>query len=341
MSLNIPNVAPFSETMMKGVDTGSSMFSRLMQPILEREKQKQLEAHFQEELKLRKAAAGRAGANSDLTRALLQQQLIAAQHKNDPNYEFQQFQNLMNGMGGGGQPQQPQGEIPTEAYGEGQGMFSPEAMQEPQGMAQEQAAPSAGGLNLDALKKNPMLRGFIKHKLGFDPLAVAPQTPEEKAASALDLFKQKEALKKENKGGDIPTNAVLTQNQQAIQGIDTVLPMLDELITSKDIPGIFDFSPGKKAAYNAKTSSMIDTLVAAQSLPKVQASIDLVEEQIRRKPGEKVNDYQKRLKTLKQDLIGRRSRVQGLLSTRKVNTAPLADFSHMSDDELRKIAGGG
>ena len=44
-----------------------SLFSSMLQPILEREKQKQLEKHFQEQLKLSKSAAGRASlAASDV-----------------------------------------------------------------------------------------------------------------------------------------------------------------------------------------------------------------------------------------------------------------------------------
>lgn len=62
MATRIPLPSAPGESLMKGIDTGSTMFSRLMQPILEREKQKQLEEHFQEQLKLSKASAGRNAA---------------------------------------------------------------------------------------------------------------------------------------------------------------------------------------------------------------------------------------------------------------------------------------
>jgi hypothetical protein len=173
-------------------------------------------------------------------------------------------------------------------------------------------------------------------------VAQALQTPEEKQAAAIDLFKQKERIKAQNKGGETPTNAVLTQNQQALQGIDTVLPMLDELIEQPGkVYGKYDFSPSKKAAYNAKTSGMIDTLVAAQSLPKVQASIDLVEQQIRRGTNESNGSYIERLKDLRKDLLSRRGKSQSVLKNRKINTEPMEDLSHMSDAELHSIAGGG
>lgn len=349
MATRIPLPGNMIDTLMSGVKTGSGMYSGIMQPILEREKQKQAEAHFQEQLKLQKAAAARAGANSDLNRMILQQQLLGLQHKNDPMYEFNQFKALQDFITGGGQGAAPQQEttqqaVPTQEMGEGMGMFSPQGMQEaqqqPVNAIAQQPNKNAGGVNLDLLRQNPMLRGFFKHQFGYDPLSL-PQTPEDKAAASLDLFKQKEAIKQQNKGGETPTNTVLTQNQQAIQGIDSSLPILDELINDKNLPGITNFSPGKKAKYIAKTGGVIDTLVAAQNLPKVQASIDLVEQQIRRHTGETVHDYQERLKDLKKDLLKRRERAQSVIKSRKVNTAPVEDFTSMSDDELRKIAGGG
>lgn len=345
MSTRIPLPGNMIDTLMKGVDTGGAMYSRAMQPILDREHQKQAEEHFKQQMALRKAAFARAGANQDIQRKILEQQLLGLTHKNDPMYEINQFaalQNMLTGGGGGAMPgQQP---APTQEMGEGMGVFSPE------GMADAQAAPVApptgggqgGPINLEAMRNNPLLRGFFKHKFGIDPLAPSAQTPEDKQAMALDLFQKKENIKKQSKGGDIPTNTVLTQNQQALQGIKTVLPMLDELINNPDsVYGPTDFSPSKKAAYNAKTSGMIDTLVAAQSLPKVQASIDLVEQQIRRGTNESTSAYIKRLKDLRKDLVNRKGRAKDVLSNRKVDTNDDDDFSQMSDDELRKIAGGG
>lgn len=340
MATRIPLPGQPIDALLSGANTGSSMFARLMQPIIERQKMAQQAEQFKQEIALKKAAAARAGANSDLNRQVLQEQLLGLKHKNDPNWELQQFMNAAKTMGGGGvgTPATP---APLEEFGQGQGIFSPEGLQDAQEIPE--ATPNGSvGLNIEMFKQNPMLRGFFKHKFGVDPLAVAPQTPEEKTASQMDLFKQKEALKAQNKGGDTPTNAVLTQNQQAIQGIDTVLPMLDDLIKNPNkIYGRFDFSPSKKAAYNAKTSGMIDTLIAAQSLPKVQASIDLVEQQIRRGTNETDESYIERLKDLRKDLANRRNKTQSVLQSRKINTSPMEDFSSMSDEELHRIAGGG
>ena len=228
-------------------------------------------------------------------------------HENDPAYEYNKFKALQDMITGGNQGTSANSTNPT----------------------------------IEALKKNPLLRGFFKHKFGYDPLLPPPETPNEKRQADLDLFTKKQNIKNQGKGGDVPTTAVLTQNQQAIQGVDSSLPILDELINDKNLPGIMSFSPGNNARYSAKTGAVIDTLVAAQNLPKVQESIKLVEQQIRRHAGETVHDYKARLRDLKKDLIARRTRSVNVLKSHKVNSSQVEDFSSMSDEELNKIAEGG
>jgi hypothetical protein len=347
MALNIPNTGAPGEGFLKGLDSGSSLFQKIMQPRIAREQMQQQQQQFLQNLELRKQAMARAGANSDLQRQILQQQLLGLQHKNNPIYEYQQFQALQNMMTGGGQNQ---GEIfsiqqqPTQEMGEGMGMFSPEGLQEAQQQPQQppMQPQSQGEINLNMFRQNPMLRGFFKKKFGYDPLEQAPQTSQEKQADALNLFKQKESIKAQNKSGNIATNKVLTQNQQSLQAIDTVLPMVDEFINNPNsIYGVSDFSRSKKAAYNAKTGGMIDMLVAAQSLPQVQASIDLVEQQIRRATGETTSSYIKRLKDFRKDLMQRRIKSSQVINSKKINTENLNDLSKMSEEELQRIAGGG
>jgi len=346
MAYTLPNQMPTgSKPLMQGMDLGNTMYARAMQSILDREHQKQAQDQFKQQMDLRKQQFARSGANADLQRQLLQQQLLGLKNKNDPMYEMNQFTALQNMLTGGGQtPGQAAPPMPTQEMGEGMGMFTPEGMQQVQAAPPQDLSQGAqgGGINLEAMRNNPMLRGFFKHKFGIDPLAAVAQTPEDKQAMALDLFKQKEELKKQNKGGAIPTTAVMTQNQQALQGIDTVIPLLDDLILNpKQIFGPTDFSPSKKATYNAKTSAMIDTLVAAQSLPKVQASIDLVEQQIRRATNESTDSYIKRIKDLRKDLTRRRDKAVSVVKNKSLNTQTSNDISNMSDDELRKIIAGG
>lgn len=344
MAINVPMPDLPGTSFLKGIDTGSSMFTRLMQPILQREQQKQLDEHFKKEFALKQAAAGRASALQPLHQQMLQEQLLALKHKNDPMYEINQWKALQDMIMGGGVPggnpagvpgnQEP---APTQEMGEGMGMFSPEGLQQAQSMPQAPQLPEGGnmgGVNLEALRKNPMLRGFFKHKFGVDPLAPMAQTPEQKQAAAIDLFKEKEKIKQNNKAGDIATNKVLTQNQQAVQAIDTVVPMIDEFINNPDLVfGATDINPSKKAAYNAKTGGMIDMLVAAQSLPQVKESVNLVEQQIRRGFGESKDAYIKRLKDFKKDLLARKNKSVKVVNSKRVDT------STVIPEEIKTING--
>lgn len=105
MALNIPLPDSSGTSLLKGLDTGSTMFSRLIQPVLEREKLKQEQEQFAQELALKKQAQARAGANNDLQRQILQQKYLKAQHEADPNYEIKQLQEKLNYIQNiGGQP---------------------------------------------------------------------------------------------------------------------------------------------------------------------------------------------------------------------------------------------
>jgi hypothetical protein len=339
--------------LLAGLESGNKLMDSIMHPILERERQKQLEEHFRQEMEFKKKQEARMGANSGLNRQLLQQQINSYELKNNPQKLFEFIQKIKQQSSNGMLPQGQQ-QIPTNQemnlFG-GNGMPNMQEIGNPKNQH-----PQEFMQNTSDIVSKPQQSGGIFDNLTSDQQAMLQmagikipkviENPKEKRFAqlqdklALEEYKaqQKKILAK---GGSNPTNAVLTLNQNAVQGIDTVLPMLDELITSKNIPGILDFSPGKKAAYNAKTSGMIDTLIVAQGLPKVQASIDLVEEQIRRKSGETVFDYQKRLKDLKKDLLNRRKRAQFLLTSGKINTIKPEDFSSMSDEDLARIAGGG
>ncbi len=189
MAVNVPMPDLPGNSLLKGVNTGSSMFTNLMHPILEREKQRQLEQHFQEQLKLSKAAAGRAA-----------QAAADAHKKMDPMYEIQQLQRVMQAFNGGGNTLQGQGmqqqSMPTQEQGQGMGMFTPEGL----GQAQEQAfqqplqasnAPAQNGLDMEVIKNSPILRGYFKKHFGIDPAAGEHNILHGPARDASDLAKLK------------------------------------------------------------------------------------------------------------------------------------------------------
>lgn len=181
MTLNIPMPDLPGNSFLKGIDTGSTMFSRLMQPALEREKQKQLDQHFLQKLMAEKEAAERSQAFQSRfdpqKMAIMQQQLLGLKQRNDPMYEINQYkalEDMFKKRGG------ISNTMLTQELGEGLGVYSPEGLQ---------AAPKQArndGINLELLKAHPMLRGFAKKHLGFDPLATIPETPEQKHAGAIN-----------------------------------------------------------------------------------------------------------------------------------------------------------
>lgn len=346
MALNIPMPGlPFAN-LNEAINTGGNLFSKMMQPVLARENAMRQWRQHLDSLALQKEQMAHARRNDDLQRAILQERLGGLRDARNPMKKLEQLQQIVTMFGGKPKQSVQTMQMPTELEGEGMGLFTDEGLQGAQQQAQaaegQGASNNAMGFDLDLLRQNPILRGFVAKQIGFDPLAYSAPTPQEKQQMALDLFQKKEKIKQQNKAGSIPTNKVLTQNQQAIQAIDTVVPMIDDFIKNPDLVyGILDFSPSKKAAYEAKTGGMIDMLVAAQSLPQVKESVKLVEDQIRRKRGETVYEYTQRLKDFKKDLLARRQKSQSVVSTKQVNTAPYEDFSTLSDDQLKQIIAGG
>ena len=241
---------------------------------------------------------------------LLQQQILAAKHANDPMYEFNQFRNLASMMGG--TPNQPMSQpMPNQEMGEGMGAFSPAGLQDAQSIADSaQGGQQAGGINLEMLKQNPMLRGFFKHKFGFDPLAEAPQTAEEKQQAALDLFRKKQEIKQAVIGDKVPlTGAMKTNLEKTIVGVDSALPVLQEVIQAyKQLPkGAETLSPAMYAVYNTKLNSIVDPLIAAYGLNVTDASADMVRKQVFRVTNEPLDKYRDRLVGFAKDLIRRRN----------------------------------
>lgn len=355
MALGIPLPGDFGESLRKGVDTGSTMFSRIIQPILEREKQKQQAEQFEKDLALRKQQLAKSGANSDLQRQLLEQQILHAQHANDPNYEMNQFiamQNMMNGSN----PTQPTMAPPSQEVGEGMGVFTPEGLQSAKNEFpfQNVPMPSAPGtefrINFDALKQNPMLRGFFKHKFGYDPLAPTAQTPEDKQAMALDLFKQKESIKQANKtgSGETLTASIKTKYQNVVGGVTSARPILQKLIaeTKKgNIPGQAIgalFKRDAQANYKGEISTLLDGVRNAYTIPNTDSGTAKAEDKVLRKGGESDANYAKRLESILKQMDSREKDARTKLSAGNITSTSSSDeFSNMSDDELRRIAEGG
>lgn len=254
--------------LLQGLDTGSALFSRMMQPKLQREKQEQLERHFQQEMALRKQAAARAGANSDLQHQLLQEHILAAKHANDPMFAMNQlknkidFLNSLKGQQGGamagagmpspqgqgnqqnylsslmsGQEEMPQGLGPMMNMGqdsmqqEAQPDMGHNQMLQGQGQSNQQLP---GGINMDDI-----IRGLTYQSMGLkaptSKSGAFAEPPELKRQNDLQSKMQLAKYNHELKLDQERTNNELKNTQTRQKVIDTAkndLPHLAETLRS-------------------------------------------------------------------------------------------------------------
>lgn len=308
--MGIPLPGQPIDSLLKGVDTGGSLFSRIMNPILSREQMAQRQKQFEEEMALRRAQFARSGANSDVQRAILEQQLQHLRNSNDPMYEFNQFKAMQDMLGGGqgGGMQQP---IPTDMMGQGMGVFSPEGLQSAQDMASmQQPQQNEQGINLDALRQNPLLRGFFKHKFGYDPFSL-PQTPEDKEASQIKTFREKERIKAENKGN--LTNPVKTLNQNMVNMIPQVQRKIRQIIDAPSPSRLPFYRKDAQAAHVSLINEAVDTLIKAKGWPNTNESLQRGLEILERHDYESDDSYRNRLRGLLHELDTDRLSAQNIL----------------------------
>jgi len=352
MATRIPLPGLPGSGFLQGVNTGSSMFSRMIQPEIEREKQAQAERHFQEQLKLSKAAAARAGANSDLQRMIMQQQLLKLQHSNDPMYELNQFKNLMGAMGGGGMTGAEGGgqlpSMPTQEMGEGMGMFSPEGLTQAQEAPPVQPEQQGGGLDINMLKNNPLLRGYFKSKFGFDPFT---ETPEQKRSAEQQSKIELENIKTQNKTKALEQKEILAVKKD-LPTLEKSLKGVDELLQiAKNNPDMFGhgFMPDRfaKTTKNknfGKWQNLIsDAIAGLEQKLSARGNIVALKMAAQLKPShaEQQDVAIGKLESMRQQLIDSINN-----SKKKTGEQPLEDnsnmdLSQMSEEELQRIASGG
>lgn len=147
MPTRIPLPGTMMDSLLRGAEVGSKIYTGAMNPILEREKQKQQAGQFDinnkrqaeqfaQELALRKQAEDRMSANTGLNRQLLQQQILEHKLKTDPKALFQFVQQLKQ-QGTNANPMQGNAQLPAQNQNEpmspfsGMGMSSQDEIQNP------------------------------------------------------------------------------------------------------------------------------------------------------------------------------------------------------------------
>jgi hypothetical protein len=275
------------DSFLKGVDTGSSMFSRMIQPVIQREQlaqqwqqhlqqkalqEQQLELQRQQEQRLAsmtpyQIAQMEAAASANYANANL--------HNYQSNPEAQvDFIKMLSQIGG-----------------------SPNI----QGMQSEQDGES----NIP----NPFVRGALKKFLGVDPF-------EDEAD--FQSFVKKENFKN-NVSQEIPTNSTITANQSVVTAANTVLPVLEKLAAG-EIPGKVGglFSADKRANFGALSSLATDELMTIFNLPSTAASVEMVHELVTPRFNESTESVRKRIKDLIKRVEHKRDQSHNLIKNRKV-----------------------
>lgn len=187
---------PTPVSSMDAFQKGFGFDAGLMKEILARKQLSQQMKIHQDDLAMRKAAAARAGANSDLNRMILQERLKSLHNQNDPMYEINNLKQMMAAFGGG------EKKLPTE---------------------QESYIPSIGGmgdtsqpmpsLNLDSsIPSAPNMPSISYSPDSFIPSYNDPTvTQQEDKPQQLESFIQ-QALSQNN----APSGSIPQMNEQAV-----------------------------------------------------------------------------------------------------------------------------
>lgn len=186
MALNIPMPESPGSSLLQGLNTGSTMFSRMIQPVIERERLKQQQDQFVQNYALQKAAQGRANA---LMPYMIQQyqdtHRTAASEADMKDIYRNLLKDALAGNGGapsGGMPPQMGGGQPPAAPG-GMGIPMPGA-QPPQAGG----VPQGGGMPPQAGGMPPQMGGMPNAPQGLldQGQGQAPNMPQAPAIPAMN-----------------------------------------------------------------------------------------------------------------------------------------------------------
>jgi hypothetical protein len=305
---------------------------------------------------------------------------IAQQLQNDPEAMVNYLQKVLASTSrmGGGMPtnggQQPQPKMTPgniggygvlNEGGEPNGQAMPGAEQDggmmPPGAGnapgQGNGQPTGNNALLEQLRNNPIARAAIQKR--FPGLFEQPkESPEQKRTNALQdkitLEQEKARIKSEHKAQDaekkefMATEKDLPKLRESVRDIDELIKL------SKENPDMFghSFMPDRYAKTTknknfGKWQNLISSKIAGlESKFSAKGNVLALKMAAQLKPShaETQEVALGKLESMKREIqnqIKRSHEFLGDKSTTEQNVAPSEDFSQMSDDELRQIAGGG
>lgn len=264
---------------------------------------------------------------------LRQQAGTRAAQQMDPMFQVRQIQAMVQGLQGlsqhgkQGQSNTPMGQ--DMPFGEGQGMpkmppLAPDNSVNP-GVTAEgpgsimSGSPFVGRVGYKPQQQpqsqetqNPMseeiipgitLEDITRHALGLPARKAPVETPEQKTARELDVYRKKAEIKAAQEG-QLP-GAVKTLHENIIHISPKAIKAIDHII---NIPspvepwGFGAIKSGQKAAHNKGVTAAAESYAKAQGWPNTKGSIQKAEEILQRGNFETDFDYRKRLRGYQDEL---------------------------------------
>lgn len=339
--------------LMKSLDTGSSMFTRYMQPIIQREQLAQQKALEEQMMQFRQKQLAQQWQQHVQSHALQQQQQdrLMEQFQHDktlwPLYQqelqakvkkakydampigeklkFLEDQMSNMNFGGASEPQTEEINLPEINLGQVASPIAGQTMQ----MPVEQPAQQTNPAMMDQQQlANAMLRAHLK-ELGLDP---DYQTQAQKDANEMRKFEEKERIKAQNKKKENTeiTQATRNEAQRIISATNSILPILNDLI-NMDIPNQnFSFlKPSDQEKYKRKSFLAADKLMTISKLPRIQESLHGALQLLRAGNFEDIGQYKEGLKELRSLVIQEATEQAEMLHTGRVPEVKL-NFSEVT-----------
>lgn len=183
---------------------------------------------------------------------------------------------------------------------------------------------------------HPAVAAAVKKKFGYDPNEL---TEDEKSQKRMAEFREKEAIKLQNKGEldlTMPTKAVITANQNVITAANNIIPQIQEL-KKMSIPNqLVNISPDQNQKYLGTSNAVADGLMAAFGWPKTDQALSMAKQMVRRGKLESEDAYKKRLDGLIGELEHRRKASNEILNASKVKPAGQEQAQAPGEQRVRK-----
>jgi len=342
----IPLPSQPGDAFLKGAETGSSMFTRIMQPILQRQQmamqQQQMEQQQQQHLRnaaIREQQEARLGqmmpyqiknmlaqishreqqgANAQQEMQLKQRQMNQAdqmmpiqiqnmQSQADFNKAKSRDMEMNQQLISQFMNQQGGQQDPSVQAGFQQNPFMQESdMQDPSMQAPSREQLQEG---FGGQKINPMMASAIKKRFGFDPNALIEE--ENKRERSIDLTR--------------PTQSTITRAQKSITAANDIIPQIEQLMNADNPSTLLNLPTGDMSKYKARTALLKDKLLSAFSLPQTDKALKEVDLMVSRGKYENAESYKERLGELLGEVRTARDNANQVLNASKV--APLGDSS--------------